>query len=154
MQKYALIREKRTLEIAKRMVRKNRRTFPPNSFQLNTIIAPMDIEPDIVEPIEEPMLEPILEPILVCISEANQPYEVEPVDLIPDIVEPIIEPILLIEKQANTENVLIEKEVLPQEIIIEDTPDIINPTLIAQAEELRKLILLQETIKRFSKKKI
>ena len=55
MQKYALIREKRTLEIAKRMVRKNRRTFPPSIFQLNPIIAP-----DIVEPIEEPILEPIL----------------------------------------------------------------------------------------------
>ena len=37
---------------------------------------------------------------------------------------------------------------------MEDIPDIINPVLIAQAEELRKLILLQETIKRFSKKKI
>ena len=36
---------------------------------------------------------------------------------------------------------------------MEDIPDIINPVLIAQAEELRKLILLQETIKRFSKKK-
>ena len=137
MNKYALIRQKRDEAIAKRTERKNRRTFPPNSFQLNPIIAPMDIEPDII----------------VCISEANQPYKVEL-----DIVEPILEPILLIEKQANTENVLIEKEVLLQEIIIEspieDTPDIINPTLIAQAEELRKLILLQETNKRFSKKKI
>ena len=143
MQKYALIREKRTLEIAKRMVRKNRRTFPPSIFQLNPIIEPDIVEPDIIEPdIVEPV--DIIPDIVVCISEANQPYE----------VEPIIEPILLIEKQANTENVLIEKEVLPQEIIIEDTPDIINPTLIAQAEELRKLILLQETIKRFSKKKI
>ena len=37
---------------------------------------------------------------------------------------------------------------------MEDIPDIINPVLIAQAEELRKLILLQETIKRFSKNKI
>ena len=72
----------------------------------------------------------------------------------PDIIEPILEPIdelvLLTENQALTENVLIENV----EIIIEDKPDIINPVLIAQAEELRKLILLQETIKRFSKKKI
>ena len=128
MQKYALIRQKRDEAIAKRTERKNRRTFQPSIFQLNPII-----EPDIV----------------VCISEANQPYEVEL-----DIVEPILEPILLIEKQANTENVLIENVVVIQEIIIEAIPDIINPTLIAQAEELRKLILLQETIKRFSKKKI
>ena len=143
MQKYALIREKRTLEIAKRMVRKNRRTFPPSIFQLNPIIGPLepdisepvDITPDIVEPVD------IIPDIVVCISEANQPYE----------VEPIIEPILLIEKQTKLENVLIENSI---EDPIEEIPDIINPTLIAQAEELRKLILLQETIKRFSKKKI
>ena len=141
MNKYALIRQKRDEAIAKRTERKNRRTFPPSIFQLNPII-----EPDIVvciseanQPYEvEPVIvEPILEPILVCISEANQPYEVEP--------------ILLIEKQTELENVLIENSI---EDPIEEIPDIINPTLIAQAEELRKLILLQETIKRFSKKKI
>ena len=127
MEKYALIRQKRDEAIAKRTERKNRRTFPPSIFQLNPIIAP-----DIVEPILEPILAP---------------------DIIDPILEPILEPILLIEKQANTENVLIEN-VLIQEIIIDAIPDIINPALIAQAEELRKLILLQETIKRFSKKKI
>jgi hypothetical protein len=113
MEKYALIRQKRDDEIAKRTERKNRRTFPPSIFQLNPIIAP------IIEPIEEPILEPIL--------------------------EPIDELVLLIEEQPL--NVLNEDP-------IEDIPDIINPALIAQAEELRKLILLQETIKRFSKKKI
>ena len=86
----------------------------------------MDIEEPIMEPIEEPILEPIL--------------------------EPIDELVLLTENQTETVNVLIENEVLIQEIIIEAIPDIINPVLIAQAEELRKLILLQETIKRFSKK--
>ena len=126
MNKYALIRQKRDEAIAKRTERKNRRTFPPNSFQLNTIIGPLEIiEPDII-------LEPIEEPIL----------------------EPIDELVLLTEKQPLTVNVLIENEVLIQEIIIEDIPDIINPVLIAQAEELRKLILLQETIKRFSKKNL
>ena len=75
----------------------------------------------------EPIEEPILEPIL----------------------EPIDELVLLIEEQPLTVNVLIENE-----DPIEEIPDIINPALIAQAEELRKLILLQETIKRFSKKKI
>ncbi len=69
-------------------------------------------------------------------------------------MEPIEETILLTENQAETENVFIENVVLIEEITIEDIPDIINPVLIAQAEELRKLILLQETIKRFSKNKI
>ena len=125
MEKYALIRQKRDEAIAKRTERKNRRTFPPSIFQLNPII-----EPDIVEPVLEPdIVEPVLEPIL----------------------EPILVPILLIEKQTELENVLIENSI---EDPIEEIPDIINPTLIAQAEELRKLILLQETIKRFSKKKI
>ena len=135
MDKYALIRQKRDEAIAKRTERKNRRTFQPSIFQLNPIIAPdivepVDITPDIVEPVD------IIPDIVVCISEANQPYEVEP--------------ILLIEKQTELENVLIENSI---EDPIEEIPDIINPTLIAQAEELRKLILLQETIKRFSKKK-
>ena len=122
MNKYALIRQKRDEAIAKRTERKQRRTFPPNSFQLNPIIAPDIVEPDIIEP-----------------------------DIVEPILDPILEPILLIEKQANTENVLIENSI---EDPIEEIPVIINPTLIAQAEELRKLILLQETIKRFSKKKI
>ena len=111
MEKYALIRQKRDDAIAKRTERKNRRTFPPSIFQLNPIIAPIEI----------------IEPIL----------------------EPIDELVLLIEEQPLTVNVLIENE-----DPIEEIPDIINPALIAQAEELRKLILLQETIKRFSKKKI
>ena len=109
MQKNALIRQKRDEAIAKRTERKNRRTFPPSIFQLNSIIAPID--------------EPIMEP-----------------DIIEPIMEPIDELVLLIENCI--------------EDPIEDIPDIINPALIAQAEELRKLMLLQETIKRFSKKKI
>ena len=138
MNKYALIRQKRDEAIAKRTERKNRRTFPPSIFQLNTIIGPLEIiEPEIMEP-----------DIIVCISEANQPYEVEPI--LEPILDPIDELVLLTESQPLTGNVLIENV----EIIIEDKPDIINPVLIAQAEELRKLILLQETIKRFSKKKI
>ena len=126
MEKYALIRQKREKAIAKRTERTNRRTFPPSIFQLNPIIAPMDIQPDIIE---LDIVEPILEPTL----------------------EPILEPILLIEIHSETGNPLIENSI---EDPMEDIPDIINPVLIAQAEELRKLILLQETIKRFSKKKI
>ena len=97
MQKYALIRQKRDEAIAKRTERKNRRTFPPSIFQLNPIIAPMDIEPDIVEPIEEPMEEPIL--------------------------EPIDELVLLTENQTETVNVFIENKVLIQPIIEEDIPE-------------------------------
>jgi hypothetical protein len=141
MNKYALIRQKRDEAIAKRTERKNRRTFPPSIFQLNTIIGPLEIiQPEIIEP-----------DIIVCISEANQPYEVEPIEepILEPILDPIDELVLLTESQPLTGNVLIENV----EIIIEDKPDIINPVLIAQAEELRKLILLQETIKRFSKKK-
>ena len=126
MEKYALIRKKRDQSIAKRQDKINRRTFPPSSFQLNSIIAPIDI-PDIIEPIMEPILliekqpETVIQLIEnVCISKANQPYEVE-----------VITPDIIIEK-----------------------PDIINPDIIAQAEEIRKVILLTETIKRFSKKKL
>ncbi len=82
-----------------------------------------------LNPIIAPIIEPIDEPIL----------------------EPIDELVLLSENQPLTVNVLIENGI---EDLIEDIPDIIDPALIAQAEELRKLILLQETIKRFSKKKI
>jgi len=106
MNKYALIRQKRDEAIAKRTERKNRRTFPPSIFQLNTIIGPLEIiEPDII----------------VCISEANQPYEVEPI--LEPILDPIDELVLLTESQPLTGNVLIENV----EIIIEDKPDIINP---------------------------
>ena len=133
MEKHALIKQKRDQAKSKRLEKINRRTFPPSIFQLNSIIAPYDIPPDTIEP----------------------------VDIIP---EPIIEQIILIEKQFETVNLLaenclmsknplIENEVLIPDIIIEK-PDIINPDIIAQAEEIRKVILLTETIKRFSKKKL
>ncbi len=90
MNKYALIRPKRDEAIAKRTEINNRRTFTPSIFQLNPIIAPIEIiEPDIVlEPIEEPILEPISEPIDKLV--------------------------LLTENQTETVNVLIENEVLIQ----------------------------------------
>ena len=57
MNKYALKRQTRDEAIAKRTERKNRRTFSPSIFQLNPIIAQMDIEPDIIElDIVEPIL--------------------------------------------------------------------------------------------------
>ena len=90
-------------------------------------------------------------PSIFQLNPIIEPDIIDPIDIIPDIIDPILEPILLIEKQSNTGNPLIENSI---ENSMEDIPDIINPVLIAQAEELRKLILLQETIKRFSKKKI
>ena len=69
------------------------------------------------------------------------------------IIEPIMEPVLLIKNQPENEKQLIENEVLSPDIIIEKH-DIIHPDIIAQAEEIRKVILLTETIKRFSKKKL
>ena len=127
MNNYALIRQKRDEAIAKRTERKQRRTFPPNSFQLNPIIAP-----DIVEPIEEPILEPIL--FIEKQSETGNP-------LIENSIEdPIDESFLLTVRRTDLFDLKID------EII--EAP--INPALIAQAEELRKLILLQETKKRVS----
>ena len=78
---------------------------------------------------------------------------IETADIIEPIMEPIMEPILLIEKQTNTVIQLIENVIISPDIIIEQ-PDIIHPDIIAQAEEIRKVILLTETIKRFSKKKL
>ena len=83
--------------------------------------------------------------------------EAEPPDIIPEIVltedeviiiEPEVVPInLLPENQTKTENPIIESP-------IEIKPDIVDLVLISQSEDIRKLLLLKETIKRFSKKKI
>ena len=126
MEKYALIRQKRDEAIAKRTERKNRRTFPPSIFQLNPII-----EPDIVEPVLEPILEPIL--LIEKQSETGNPLKENSIE------DPIDDSFLLTVRRTDLFDLKIE--------------DTITPALIAQAEELRKLILLQETIKRFSKKK-
>ena len=83
--------------------------------------------------------------------------EAAPPDIIPEIVltedevipiEPIEEPIILFpENRLETENPIIESP-------IEIKPDIVDLVLISQSEDIRKLLLLKETIKRFSKKKI
>ena len=65
-----------------------------------------------------------------------------------DEVEPVVEPIILLpENRLDTENPIIESP-------IEIKPDIVDLVLITQSEDIRKLLLLKETIKRFSKKKI
>ena len=125
MNKYTLIRQKRDQAIAKRQTKISRRTFPPSIFQLNSIIVPEVATPDIITEIEFTE---------VCINEVNQPYEVEPIILLP-------------EKQTETKNPIIESP-------IEIKPDVVDLVILSQSEDIRKLLLLKETIKRFSKKKI
>ena len=101
-------------------------------------MAPEVAPPDIITEIE------ITE---VCINEVNQPYEVEEeVIIIELIVEPLQEPIILLpENQFETENPIIESP-------IEIKPDVVDLVILSQSEDIRKLLLLKETIKRFSKK--
>ena len=130
MNKYTLIRQKRDQAIAKRQTKISRRTFPPSIFQLNSIIAPEVIPPDTIT--EEEVI--IIEPLVVCINEVNQPYEVEPIILLP-------------ENWTMSTNPIIESP-------IEIKPDVVDLVILSQTEDIRKLLLLKETIKRFSKKKI
>ena len=51
------------------------------------------------------------------------------------------------EKKTETENQGIESP-------IEIKPDVVDLVILSQTEDIRKLLLLKETIKRFSKKKI
>ena len=138
MNKYTFIKQKRDQAIAKRQTKISLRTFPPSIFQLNSIIAPEVANPDIIKEIEfteeeviiiAPLVEPIKEPI------------VEPLEL---LEEPII---LLPEKWTMSENPIIETP-------IEIKPDVVDLVILSQTEDIRKLLLLKETIKRFSKKKI
>ena len=135
MDKYTLIRQKRDQAISRRQTKISRRTFPPSIFQLNSIITPEVAPPDIIPEIvltEDEVI--IIQPLEVCINEVNQPYEVEPIILLP-------------ENRLETENPIIESP-------IEIKPDIVDLVLISQSEDIRKLLLLKETIKRFSEKKI
>ena len=99
----------------------SRRTFPPSIFQLNSIIAPEVVPPDIITE-EEVIIQ-------------DQPIE---------IIEPII---LLPENWTMSTNPIIETP-------IEIKPDVVDLVILSQTEDIRKLLLLKETIKRFSKKKI
>ena len=142
MNKYTLIRQKRDQAIAKRQTKQSRRTFPRSIFQLNSIIDPEVVPPDIITEEEVIIIEPLVEPI-------QEPI-IEPLEKIEPIVEPleIKEPtILLPENQLETENAIIETP-------IEIKPDVVDLVILSQTEDIRKLLLLKETIKRFSKKKI
>ena len=127
MNKYTLIRQKRDQAIAKRQTKISRRTFPPSIFQLNSIIVPEVAQPDIITEIE------LTEEVEVIIQ--DQPIE---------IIEPII---LLPENWTMSTNPIIETP-------IEIKPDVVDLVILSQTEDIRKLLLLKDTIKRFSKKKI
>ena len=83
--------------------------------------------------------------------------EVAPPDIITEIelteeeviiLEPEVEPIILLpENQLETENAIIESP-------IKIKPDVVDLVILSQSEDIRKLLLLKETKKRFSKKKI
>ena len=131
MDKYTLIKQKKDQAIARRQTKISRRTFPPSIFQLNSIITPEAAPPDIITEIV------ITEDEVIIIEPLEEPLE-----------EPIEVPIILLpEKWTMSINPIIESP-------IEIKPDIVDLVLISQSEDIRKLLLLKETIKRFSKKKI
>ena len=134
MNKYTLIRQKRDQAIAKRQTKISRRTFPPSIFPFNSIITPEVAQPDIISKIEFTEVE---EEVII----QDQPIEI--IELI-EIIEPII---LLPENWTMSTNPIIESP-------IEIKPDVVDLVILSQTEDIRKLLLLKETIKRFSKKKI
>ena len=127
MNKYTLIKQKRDQAISRRQTKISRRTFPPSIFQFNSIITPEAAPPDIIPEIE------LTEEEVIII----QPLE-----------EPVMEPIILLpENWTMSTNPIIESP-------IEIKPDVVDLVMLSQSEDIRKLLLLKETIKRFSKKKI
>ena len=129
--KYTLIKQKRDQAISRRQTKISRRTFPPSIFQLNSIIATEVIPPDIITEIE------LTEEVEVIIQD-------QPIEQIELLEVPII---LLPENWTMSTNPIIESP-------IEIKPDVVDLVILSQSEDIRKLLLLKETIKRFSKKKI
>ena len=127
MNKYTLIKQKRDQAISRRQTKISRRTFPPSIFQFNSIITPEVAPPDII-------------PEIVLIEDE--------VIIIQPLEEPVMEPIILLpENWTMSTNPIIESP-------IEIKPDVVDLVILSQTEDIRKLLLLKETIKRFSKKKI
>ena len=140
MNKYDLVRKKRDEMRNRRLERINRirvstlarnsegigRTFPPNRYQID--LQDM-VQPELVIDIEENELLmiahlPITDEMIVDDITSSDEIQIEPVEV----------PVMI------TEDVMVVS--------------VISPEMLAQADDMRKLILLQETIKRFSKKKI
>ena len=131
MNKYTLIKQKRDQAIAKRQTKISRRTFPPSIFQLNSIITPEIAPPDKITEIEFTEEEEVI-------------IQDQPIEKIELLEVPII---LLPENWTMSTNPIIETP-------IEIKPDVVDLVILSQTEDIRKLLLLKDTIKRFSKKKI
>ena len=141
MNKYDLVRKKRDEMRNRRLERINRirvstlarnsegigRTFPPNRYQID--------------------LQDMVQPELVIDIEEN---ELLMIAHLPITDEMIVDDI------TSSDEIQIEVPVEVPVMITEDVMvvSVISPEMLAQADDIRKLILLQETIKRFSKKKI
>ena len=150
MNKYDLVRKKRDEMRNRRLERINRirvstlarnsegigRTFPPNRYQID--LQDM-VQPELVMDIE------------VFTQGSQDQRENEPLMIahLPITDEMIVDDI------TSSDEIQIESVEVPV-IITEDVMvvSVISPEMLAQADDIRKLILLQETIKRFSKKKI
>ena len=134
MSKYELVRKKRDEMRNRRLDRINRRTFPPNRYQID--LQDM-IQPELVIDIEES------EPLIATLPITDE--------MINDDISSSDD--MQIEYKQNNEEYPqnTQKESLSVDNKAQPT---VSPEMIAQAEDIRKLILLQETIKRFSKKKI
>ena len=117
MNKYDLVRKKRDEMRNRRLDRNNRRTFPPNRYQID--LQDM-IQPELVIDIEES------EPLIATL--------------------PITDGMINDDKSSSDD--------MKIEVPVVETAKQVSPEIIAQEEDIRKLILLQETIKRFTKKKI
>ena len=90
----------------------------------------------------------IAPPDIITEIELTEEEEVIIQDQPIEIIEPLKEPIILLpEIQLETENPIIES---PKEI----KPDAVDLVILSHSEDIRKLLLLKETIKRFYKKKI
>ena len=136
MSKYELVRNKRDEMRNKRFDRINRRTFPQNRYQMD--LQDM-VQPDIIIDVEEN------EPLMI----AHLPITDE----------------MIVEDITSSDDIQIEAPVILTEVSIQPTVSNSNefsvgnsvvhtPEMLAQADDIRKLILLQETIKRFIKTKI
>ena len=122
MSKYELVRKKRDEMRNRRLERINRRTFPPNRYQID--------------------LQDMVQPELVIDVKENEPL----IATLPITDEMINDDI------SSSDDMQIEVPVIvPVDNKAQPT---VSPEMISQAEDIRKLILLQETIKRFTKKKI
>ena len=167
MNKYDLVRKKRDEMRNRRLERINRirvstlarnsegigRTFPPNRYQID--LQDM-VQPELVIDIE----------VFTQGSQDQRENELLMIAHLPITDEMIVDDITSSDTPTGLMPEDEQKELASCEIQIESvevpviiTEDVmvvsvISPEMLSQADDIRKLILLQETIKRFSNKKI